>query len=396
MPPAPSSTVAVPAAASSDPVHVGLVFGGASGEHAVSIRSAATVARGLTSGANAERYRLHCVYIDSAGRWWGAALADQVLAQGTPASPEQLATAASQLGCEQAPGGFRGLPAGAETIDVWFPVLHGPNGEDGTIQGLFTLMQVPYVGSGVLGSAVGMDKQAMKAAFAAAGLPQVAYACVTAAELEPAAAPDPAATSEPGALLDRLEQQLGYPCFVKPANLGSSVGISKATDRASLLAGLRAAARLDCRIVVEQGVSARELECAVKGGGTTPLEASVLGEICFDADWYDYETKYSEGRSHTVIPAQVPEAISARARAMALAACQAVHAQGLARVDFFYSETSGELWLNEINTLPGFTSQSMYPMLWAASGVALDALVHQLVQAAQEWHQSTSGAGSQR
>ena len=251
-------------------------------------------------------------------------------------------------------------------------MLHGPNGEDGTIQGLFTLMQVPFVGSGVLGSAVGMDKQAMKAAFAAAGLPQVPYACVQAAELE--------ADSE--ALLDRLEGQLGFPCFVKPANLGSSVGISKATDRASLLEGMRHAAALDPRLVVEQGVNARELECAVLG--TRELRASVVGEIRFDADWYDYDTKYSDGLSHTVIPAQVPADVAERVRRMAIEACHAVAASGLSRVDFFYEEATGALWLNEINTFPGFTSLSMYPMLWQASGLALPDLVHELVSGARE------------
>lgn len=285
--------------------------------------------------------------------------------------------------------GFQGLPAGAAEVEVWFPVLHGPNGEDGTIQGLFTLMQVPFVGSGVLGSAVGMDKQAMKAAFAAAGLPQVPYVCVQAAELD---APQRAA-----ALLERLEASLGYPCFIKPANLGSSVGISKATDRASLEEGLKEAARHDRRLVVEKGIVARELECAVLG--REAMRASVLGEIRFDADWYDYTTKYTEGLSHTVIPADVPEAVSERARALAIQACRAVAAEGLARVDFFYEESGGDaggaasaveagggtLWLNEINTLPGFTNQSMYPLLWAATGLPLEELVHQLVQLAGEW-----------
>jgi D-alanine-D-alanine ligase len=378
MPPAASSAPTDPA-----PTRVGLVFGGASGEHAVSIRSAATVARGLRQGANACLYALRCFYIDPAGRWWGEELAEAVLAQGTPASDGQLAAAQGQPAAPAGPPGFRGFPAGALEVDVWFPVLHGPNGEDGTIQGLFTLMQVPFVGSGVLGSALGMDKQAMKAAFAAAGLPQVPYACVAAAELE----------GDPQALLERLESQLTYPCFVKPANLGSSVGISKATGRAGLLAGLREAAALDPRIVVEQGVSARELECAVKGGNGRPLEASVLGEIRFDADWYDYDTKYSEGRSHTVIPAVVPEAVAGRARAMALQACEAVNASGLERVDFFYDEAGGSLWLNEINTLPGFTSQSMYPMLWEASGVALEALVRELVQSAGECRHTRMAGG---
>ncbi|MFM8935779.1 MAG: D-alanine--D-alanine ligase family protein [Vulcanococcus sp.] len=356
---------------STAPTHLGLVFGGVSGEHAISIRSANTVAAALRRGANAERYRLSCFYIDTWGHWWPPAVAEAVLQRGLPASREELPASPLRPG-------FRGFPDGALDVEVWVPVLHGPNGEDGTIQGLFSLMQVPFVGSGVLGSAVGMDKQAMKAAFAAANLPQVPYACVEAAELEGEAGAD--------ALLQRLEQQLGYPCFVKPANLGSSVGISKATNRGELLAGLQEAASHDPRLVVEQGVNARELECAVLG--RRQLRASVLGEICFDADWYDYTTKYSDGLSHTVIPAQVPERISARARELAIAACRAVAAEGLARVDFFYDRNSGELWLNEINTLPGFTSQSMYPMLWEASGLPLDTLVHELVQLAQESSQT--------
>ena len=350
---------------SSEAIKLGLVFGGVSGEHAVSIRSANTVAAALRSGANAQRYQVDCFYIDQWGHWWPPAVADAVLTKGTPAERSELPAAPLRQG-------FQGFPEGALDMELWVPVLHGPNGEDGTIQGLFSLMQVPFVGSGVLGSAVGMDKQAMKAAFAAAGLPQVPYACVDASTL----------AAEPEALAQRLESQLGYPCFIKPANLGSSVGISKASNRAELLQGLALAAQHDPRMVVEQGVQARELECAVLGG--QQMRASVLGEICFDADWYDYETKYSDGKSHTVIPAEVPEALSERARTMAIAACRAVGASGLARVDFFYEESSGSLWLNEINTLPGFTSQSMYPMLWAKTGLPLEELVHELVQLAQE------------
>ena len=356
----------------SEPMQLGLVFGGVSGEHAVSIRSANTVTAALRRGANAERYQLSCFYIDQWGHWWPPSVANAVLTKGTPASREELPAAPLRPG-------FQGFPEGALNMQVWVPVLHGPNGEDGTIQGLFSLMQVPFVGSGVLGSAVGMDKQAMKAAFAAAGLPQVPYACVDAQELE----------ATPQALLDRLEQQLGYPCFIKPANLGSSVGISKATNRSELLAGLALAASHDPRLVVEQSVDARELECAVLGGRS--MQASVLGEICFEADWYDYDTKYSDGKSHTVIPAEVSGELSERARSMAIAACRAVAAEGLARVDFFLDRSSGNLWLNEINTLPGFTRQSMYPMLWEASGLPLEELVHQLVQLAQESGQPAIG-----
>lgn len=337
---------------------VGLIFGGASGEHDVSIRSAATVAEGLASGANKERYRVQHVYIDRQGRWWGDAIARQVLSSG-----EALADDGSRPG-------FSGFPDGCLEVEIWYPVLHGPNGEDGTIQGLFSLMQRPFVGSGVLGSAVGMDKLAMKAAFSAAGLPQGPYRPVLASEL-----------GSNSQLLEELETQLGYPCFIKPANLGSSVGISKATNRSELQAGLDLAASHDSRLLVEKGLQVRELECAVLGG--QHLKASVLGEVSFDADWYDYETKYSSGLSSTQIPADLPEAISSRAQLLAIEAVQAVGASGLSRVDFFYEEASGSLLINEINTLPGFTSQSMYPMLWKASGVPLEELVHQLLELAQ-------------
>jgi len=350
---------------------VGLVFGGASGEHAVSIRSAVTVLAGLRTGANAERYDVRPFYIDPEGRWWPQEVAEEVLAQGTPPEISCLPPVAPRPG-------FQGFPEGALDVEVWFPVLHGPNGEDGTIQGLFTLMQVPFVGSGVLGSAVGMDKQAMKAAFTAAGLPQVPYLSLVREALTNPDGPEP-----PTALLERIEATLGYPCFVKPANLGSSVGITKATDRLSLSQGLLTAAALDPRLVVEKGVVARELECAVLAH-PDGLQASVLGEIRFDADWYDYEAKYSEGRSHTLIPAPVSEEVERQARAMAVAACQAVGASGLSRVDFFYNEAENALWLNEINTLPGFTSQSMYPMLWHASGIALPELLHRLLADARE------------
>ena len=337
---------------------VGLIFGGASGEHDVSIRSAATVAEGLASGANQERYRVQPVYIDRQGRWWGEAIARQVLSSG-----QALADDGSRPG-------FSGFPDGCLEVEIWYPVLHGPNGEDGTIQGLFSLMQKPFVGSGVLGSAVGMDKLAMKAAFSAAGLPQGPYQPVLASQL-----------NDNSALLEELETQLGYPCFIKPANLGSSVGISKATSRTELKAGLDLAASHDSRLLVEKGLQVRELECAVLG--SQDLKASVLGEVSFDADWYDYETKYSSGLSSTQIPADLPEDISSRAQQLAIEAVQAVGASGLSRVDFFYEEASGSLLINEINTLPGFTSQSMYPMLWKASGVPLEELVHQLLELAQ-------------
>ena len=235
-------------------------------------------------------------------------------------------------------------------------------------------MRQPFVGAGVLGSAVSMDKLAMKAAFAGAGLSQVPYVGLHASELNDSARRD--------GVLDRIEADLQYPCFVKPANLGSSVGISKVRNRDELETGLDHAAQLDPRLVVEQGVDARELECAVLG--RDQLRSSVVGEVRFDADWYDYTTKYTAGLSTTVIPAELPEGVAERVQQQALEACAALGVVGMARVDFFYDNTSHQLWINEINTLPGFTSQSMYPMLWEASGVTLDQLVHKLVQSAGE------------
>ncbi len=344
---------------------VGLVFGGASGEHEISIRSARTVVAGLAQGENSDRYEVITVYIDRDGRWWGEMVAKAVLEKGLSTDPRPTPLPAA---------GFQGLPVDAQRVEIWYPVLHGPNGEDGTVQGLFRLMGKRFVGAGVLGSAMAMDKLAMKAAFAAAGLAQVPYIGLTAADLREVATEQ--------ALIQRIEQELGYPCFVKPANLGSSVGISKARNREELAKGLQEAAALDPRIVVEQGVSARELECAVLG--SEPPRASVVGEVRFDADWYDYNTKYSAGTSSTLIPAPLPDEVTERVRLQALQACNAVGVDGMARVDFFFDPERAQLWINEINTLPGFTDQSMYPMLWQASGLTLEELVHELVRTAGE------------
>lgn len=271
----------------------------------------------------------------------GGAFANRVLASQKPIEPPHSIETK----------GLRELPEGSETVQVWYPVLHGPNGEDGTVQGLFQLMRQPFVGAGVLGSAVSMDKLAMKAAFAGAGLSQVPYVGLHASELNDSARRE--------GVLDRIEADLQYPCFVKPANLGSSVGISKVRNRDELETGLDHAAQLDPRLVVEQGVDARELECAVLG--RDQLRSSVVGEVRFDADWYDYTTKYTAGLSTTVIPAELPEGVAERVQQQALEACAALGVVGMARVDFFYDNTSHQLWINEINTLPGFTSQSMYP-----------------------------------
>ncbi|MDJ0507656.1 MAG: D-alanine--D-alanine ligase family protein [Crocosphaera sp.] len=345
-------------------IRVGLLFGGRSGEHDVSINSAKAIAQGLQIGNNEHKYDILPVYIDKNGVWIAGETAQQVLETRTPLSTEDVKR--SQLWQ---------FPPQVQDIDVWFPVLHGPNGEDGTIQGLLTLMQVPFVGSGVLGSAVGMDKIAMKMAFAEAGLPQVKYVAVERSQVwsNPCIFPK---------LCDDIEAELGYPCFVKPANLGSSVGIAKVRSHSELEIALDSAASYDRRIVIEAGVNARELECAVLGNDNP--QASVLGEVTFDSDFYDYETKYSEGRSQIHIPANLPQNIITKIQELAIKAFKTVDAAGLARVDFFYVEESQDIYLNEINTLPGFTQFSMYPQLWTATGIDFETLVDQLIQLALE------------
>ncbi|OCQ95746.1 D-alanine--D-alanine ligase A [Nostoc sp. MBR 210] len=357
-------------------LRVGLLFGGRSGEHEVSISSARAIAKALNAEQNANKYEILPFYIQKDGRWLAGDAPQQVLSSGKPLLESENSPNSQTQTLERWQ-----FPSQVAEVDVWFPILHGPNGEDGTIQGLLTLMQVPFVGSGVLGSALGMDKIAMKMAFEQAGLPQVKYKALTRAKIwsNPCVFPK---------LCDEIEATLGYPCFVKPANLGSSVGIAKVRSRSELETALDQAASYDRRIIVEAGVVAREVECAVLGNDQP--QASVIGEITFDSDFYDYETKYTEGRADLVIPASLPDDISRKIQDMALQAFAAVDAAGLARVDFFYVEATGEILINEINTLPGFTATSMYPQLWSHSGVAFPELVDRLVQLALERHSPAS------
>ncbi len=345
---------------------VGLLFGGRSGEHEVSIRSASAIALALNSSQNIDRYEIVPFYIQKDGIWRSGQLSQNVLESGVPSQTEESHTK------ELSPWQF---PAQVEDIDVWFPILHGPNGEDGTVQGLLTLMQTPFVGSGVLGSALGMDKIAMKMIFAQAGLAQVEYMAINRSQIwsNPCIFPK---------LGDEIEQKLGYPCFVKPANLGSSVGITKVKSRNELEKALDRAASLDRRIIVEAAVVGREIECAVLGNDNP--QASVVGEITYNSDFYDYETKYSQGKADWTIPANVPEEIAQKIQQMALQAFIATDTAGLARVDFFYVEATGDVLINEINTLPGFTATSMYPQLWEKSGVSFSELVDGLIQLALE------------
>lgn len=335
---------------------IGVLFGGRSGEHDVSLMSVQSVLRAL----DGERYDIRPIGIDRQGRWL---LAEDPL--------ERLICGDSA----PADAALWPQPADLAGIDVILPVLHGTYGEDGTLQGFLDLAGIPYVGCGTLSSALAMDKAVCKQVFAAHGLPQTPWRLVWRADWE----------ADPAAILGQLEAALPYPMFTKPANLGSSVGINKARNRAELAAGLAEAAAYDRKIVVEQAVPhAREIEVSILGNDD-PI-ASLPGEILPSNEFYDYAAKYVDGASRERIPAPIGPALTAQVQAMAVQAFRAVDGSGLARVDFLLNDASGELFLNEINTLPGFTSISMYPKLWAASGLPYTDLLDRLIALAQERH----------
>jgi D-alanine-D-alanine ligase len=357
-------------------LRVGILFGGRSGEHEVSLRSA----RSILHAIDRKKYDVVELGITKEGRWLTGGAAQHLLGSASRsdkgASGETgltLATAAAE------PGTRTGL-------DVVFPVLHGTFGEDGTIQGLFELADVAYVGSGVLGSAAGMDKDAMKRLFLAAGLPITPHVTLLRSEWR----------SDPKRAARSIEKALKYPLFVKPANLGSSVGISKVHGRGELAPAMDLAASFDRKIIIEQGVGGpgikpRELEVAVLGNDAP--EASVVGEIVPAKEFYDYEAKYElsgPDESVSIIPAKLTKAEEKKIRAMAIAAFRACVCAGLARVDFLMSPAAkgkpSEVVLNEINTMPGFTSISMYPKLWAATGLPYSKLIDRLIELGLERH----------
>jgi len=376
-------------------LRVGVLFGGRSGEHEVSLLSAASILKAI----DRKKFEVVPIGITKEGRWLGAADAHGLLEGDQAVKARDLragdpdATPGARLLQEGMPTLMAPQPAAASTgelkrrladkssaLDVVFPVLHGTFGEDGTIQGLFELAGIAYVGSGVLGSSAGMDKDVMKRLFAQAGLPIVKHVTVLRSQWE----------GSPRKTIALIESALKYPLFVKPANLGSSVGISKAHDRKELGPALDEAARYDRKLVVEQGVvgkksGARELEVAVLGNDDP--KASVVGEIIPGKEFYDYEAKYLSEGSVPVIPAKLPSAEAKKIREMAIAAFRACDLAGLARVDFLM-EPDGKrrIYINEVNTLPGFTQISMYPKLWEASGIKYTDLITQLIELALERH----------
>ena len=345
-----------------------VVFGGRSGEHEVSLASARAIMRALDG-----RYEVVPVGITRSGRWISSG---EPMRELETRSEETMRAAPDAPVAELPARTEEKLPAAAMgSVDAVFPVLHGPYGEDGTIQGMLELAGIPYVGSGVLASAVGMDKLTMKKIFAHHGLPQVEWLGLTRKEWE----------EDREAWIRRIETSLGYPCFVKPANLGSSVGINRATSAGELRAALDAAAVLDRRLIAEAGVDAREIEVSVLGN--EEAEVSVPGEIVVKKnEFYDYEAKYSEDGMELLVPADISEEVTAEIQRVARAAYGAIDAAGMARVDFFLERGTGRLLVNEINTIPGFTPTSVYSRLWAASGIPYEELLDRLLQLALERH----------
>jgi D-alanine-D-alanine ligase len=354
-------------------LRVGVIFGGRSGEHEVSLASG----RSVMGAIDRDKYEIVPLGITHTGKWLlkgdplAALLADGAVEAGGPEGSSVLV--ATSTGPRELVPGATG--AAFPPLDVVIPVLHGPFGEDGTIQGLLEMAGIPYVGCGVLASALAMDKIACKGAFAAQGLPQVAYYALKRKDWEIA----------PDATIAQVEGALRYPVFVKPANLGSSIGINKACDRGELRAALAEAARYDRKILVEEAVPhAREIECSVLGNDD-PI-ASVPGEIVPGGEFYDYAAKYIDGTSALLIPAPIPVEAASRVREIAIKAFMALDGAGLARVDFLLNGETGEVYLNEVNTMPGFTEISMYPKLWEASGLPYRELIDRLIELAVERH----------
>ncbi len=343
-----------------------LLFGGRSGEHEISIISA----RAIANAVNRHQFNLMPIYITREGKWLNEAASASVLNQNYEVLiKDSEALEKERQRISKLKGQFK---FDFSKIDVVFPVLHGTFGEDGTVQGLLEMMNVPYVGNGVLASALTMDKATAKATFKEAGLNVVSYVVGFRYELE----------ANMSTVVRRCEKHLSYPMFVKPANLGSSVGISKAKNRRQLEDALKLAARYDRKILIEQGLNVRELEVAVLGN--KDLQVSVVGEVVPCNEFYDYEAKYIKGDSKLLIPAPLPKRLAEQVRKQAEIAFRAAGCEGMARVDFFLEKETSKIFINEINTIPGFTSISMYPRMFLAVGVSYAELVSRLIDLAFE------------
>ncbi|MDO9545743.1 MAG: D-alanine--D-alanine ligase family protein [Pelolinea sp.] len=352
-------------------IKLGVIFGGRSGEHEVSLMSA----RSVLSVLDVEKYDITQIGIDHEGKWWSGPNTLEALEKGSIGNlsrvfllPEPGKTV---LYKRENNGEVESIQP-LQELDVIFPVLHGTFGEDGTLQGFFEMADIAYVGAGVLGSSVGMDKSVFKDVMRSNEIPVVDWITCTRKDVE----------NDIQTIIEKCESQLSYPLFVKPANLGSSVGITKVKNRSDLLEGIMEAARYDRRILIERGVNAREIEVSVIGN--EDCRASIPGEINPSDEFYSYNAKYHDGDSELYIPAPIPEELTKRVQELAVKTYKAIDCAGLSRVDFLLDKDTDELFINEVNTIPGFTTISMYPKLWDADGLSYSKLIDELIELAFE------------
>jgi len=341
---------------------IGLIFGGNSNEHEISISSAKTVFQAFNSEINKERFTVKAFYINRYGDWLDSYSSEKILF----GLIENNKTKKQGIFNQEKINFLEGIEF--QNIDVWFPLLHGFNGEDGSIHGLLKFTKKPLVGCGILGSALGMDKILMKTIFSNLKLPQVNYLVFHNDDLNN--------EELKNKLINEILKKLNFPIFVKPSNSGSSLGISKVKNESEILQALEKASEIDPRIIVEEGLEIREIECGVIGN--SKLLTSEIGEVRYESDWYDYDSKYYSNNKIT-IPAEIDSKIAREIKKIALQSCRALNIFGFARVDFFLEKSSNKILLNEINTIPGFTKNSMFPMLWKASGLNIEQLVAKLV-----------------
>jgi D-alanine-D-alanine ligase len=350
---------------------VGLVYGGKSGEHEVSLQTAFAVMNSF----DYDKYEIIPFYISKQGLW---KVGETLSVPYSEVEQLKLADATEDMGTALNVV-FSRLSGAEQKVDVMFPLLHGTYGEDGTIQGLFEMANIPYIGAGVLASSAGMDKVVMKKLFADAGLDQCEYCYFNISAWK----------RKSHELIVGVEDKLGYPVFVKPANLGSSVGISKATDKESLVKAIDFAFRYDTKVIIEEFVDAREVEVGVLGNDEP--EASVPGEIVSSGEYYDYAAKYTDGKSQMMIPAPVDSEVADRLRESAITAFRAIEGSGITRADFFLRRSDSKILINEVNTMPGFTPYSMYPLLWRETGVSYRALLDRMIELALERYNFKQG-----
>ncbi len=337
---------------------VGIIFGGQSNEHAISIESARTIFAALNSEINKKKFSTKVFYINKKGKWFNSKESLLILRNSiniinfAENSPFENIKIFDKIDCND--------------IDIWFPIIHGANGEDGSIQGLLKSTQKPFVGSGILGSALGMDKIAMKLIFSHLKIPQVNFFIIQDKNFDDLIL-----------ICDQIVKKLNFPLFVKPANSGSSIGISKVINQSDILKALQKAWSIDHRIIVEEGLEVKELEVGVVGKRN--LIASEVGEVNYTSDWYDYDSKYKTNNKIT-IPANINAQLKEKIQTLSIQSCRALDINIFARVDFFLEKGSNNIYLNEINTIPGFTANSMFPLLWKSSGLEIDELVAKLIE----------------